>query len=592
MKKKKQFNTKMFLTVVIFIVAIVPSIIAAILYYRSEQVSVAEQACGYEEQILGDMRGNFVEMQEQLKKIQYEVTSQFVALGMEKIDSTNLREGEVEKIHILESLLQSIRRTTAGVNNIYVISKKDRDVAYGSTYTFNKRWLLDNEWLNKDYVSSKEWLVVPEHKVDYLNASIRSIYADSCFSFITGMVNKDGDDAFEYILQVDMDAKYLYSFIHNIRVNGSDAVAIYYEDGNLAEKYNVDMQAEELLEKELQEGKKASGDIEVQRKGEFIFASTAIPEMDLVIYKLSRPFDNISNRNLYMQITLLILISMIVAAVAAARITSFFVRPFEKLIKDTMGTMGHATSLQSVSIDSRSSYIQKMAEHFNVLIDRINHLISSTLQQESEKKDLQMRMLQAQISPHFLYNTLNSVKWMALMRRQPEIAEAVTALVDLLEYCCRDTRTLVLLEEELSFLKNYIYIQRMRNTDQKIEIVFDIEKGAEKLKIIKFSLQPAVENAFIHAFPEHRQNAEIIIKGYTGDGRLFLVIQDNGVGFDAGSIQKNMTGIGIRNIDDRIKLTFGEEYGQRIDSQIGQGTRVEIVIPMVTEETGINETTD
>lgn len=584
MMKKKQINTKVFLTAVIFIVAIVPSIIAAILYYRSEQDSIAEQVCGYEEQILGDMRGNFVEMQEQLKKIQYEVTSQFVALGMEKIDSTGLKEGEVEKIHILESLLQSIRRTTAGVNNIYVISKKDRDVAYGSTYTFNKRWLLANEWLNRDYVSSKEWIIVPEHKVDYLNASIRSIYADSCFSFITGMVNKDGDESFEYILQVDMDADYLYSFIHNIRVNDKDAVAIYYEDGELAEKYNVDMQAEELLEKELKEGHKASGDINVQRIDKFIFAKTAIPEMNLSIYKLSRPFESISNRNLYVQITILILISMIVAAAAATGITSSFTRPFEKLIKDTMGTMDHTSSLKPVFIDSKSSYVRKMAEHFNMLIERMNELIRSTLLQETEKRDLQMKMLQAQISPHFLYNTLNSVKWMALMRRQPEIAEAITALVDLLEYCCRDTRSLVPLDEELTFLRNYIHIQRMRNTDREIKIIYDIEEGAGKLNILKFSLQPAVENAFIHAFPAHREDAEIIIKGEIKGDYLHLQIKDNGVGFDTDNIEKNMTGIGIRNIDDRIKLTFGEGYGQRINSRIGEGTTVTIVVPALTGE--------
>lgn len=145
--KKKQINTKVYLTVIIFVVALVPSVIAALLYYQSEHNSIARQSTNYEEQILKDMVNNFDEMCQQLDKIQYEVTSHFVAQGMEKIDGGNLKEGEVEKIHILENLLQSIRRTTSGINNIYVISKKEPQAVYGSAYTFNKRWLLEKEWL-------------------------------------------------------------------------------------------------------------------------------------------------------------------------------------------------------------------------------------------------------------------------------------------------------------------------------------------------------------------------------------------------------------------------------------------------------------
>lgn len=144
---KKSFSTKFFIIAVIFIVAVVPSMIASYLYYRSERHSIAEKAREYETRVLRDMQNDFEQLRSQLENIQYEVTSQFVSLGMGKIDATSLQAGEVEKIHLFEMQLQSIRRTSAGINNIYVINKKDgREAVYGSTYRFYKKWLLEENF--------------------------------------------------------------------------------------------------------------------------------------------------------------------------------------------------------------------------------------------------------------------------------------------------------------------------------------------------------------------------------------------------------------------------------------------------------------
>lgn len=582
MTSKKSFNTKIYLAVLIFAVAIIPSMIAVFFYYLSERSSIAGQACRYEEQILKDMKNNFHEIDTQLDKIQYEVTSQFLTLNADKISLDQLREGDIEKIHILENQLQSIRRTTTGISNIYIISRTGDSAVYSSTYSFNRRILFESAWLNHSYNTSQDWEVAPDHPADYLISSGSSSDA-SCFSFITGMINKDGDNTFEYLLQVDIASDYLYSLIQGIHITSTDAIFAFDSDGTPVFRYNADETSSSIIESQRDSTSGEGSDIQTIQNGPYILSKAYIPEVQLDVCKLSWPFTSMDTRNLTLQFGFLVLVSIGAAAAVSARITRSFVRPFEQLIEHTMISISTDARLENVEVHSRSSYIQEMAGNFNALIDRINLLIQNILAQENEKQELKIKMLQAQINPHFLYNTLNSVKWMALMKNETEIADMTTALIDLLEYCFKDSKSLVTLGEELRFLQNYVRIQQMRTQDTSVRIIFDIPEEVCGLKIIKFSVQPAVENAFLHAFPSPARDAHIILRGRMGGGKLILQIEDNGIGFDSSVIRKSMTGIGIQNVDDRIRLTFGEQYGQKITSTIGKGTIVTIEQPVITD---------
>lgn len=582
--RRKSFSTKLFITVVIFVVAAVPTIIASFLYYQSERNSITEQAKEYEVRILKDMQTDFEQLQLQLEKIQYEVTSQFVSLGMGKINANDLQTGEIEKIHILENYLQSIRRTSTGLNNIYVIGKNDKETVFGSTYKFYKRVLLEEEYLKADFTSSKEWSVVPDHPVNYLTSKVEKEYKQNCFSFVIGLANLDGDNLFEYLIQIDINSEYLYSIIHNIKLNEKDSVAVLDKNGVIVEWIGADKDIRKLLEQGKLNQRSLAEGIDIRREGNVMISGTYVPELHAYVYKISHSFEGVAEKQLYKQVLLLMVISLAVAVVAATKVASSFMRPFEQIIQGTMHAIEDVSGLQPVSIESRSSYIQKMEEHFNILIERINQLIKDMLLREKEKRNLEMRMLQSQINPHFLYNTLNSIKWMALMKREPEIAQSITSLVSLLEYCCKNTSALVLLDEELKFLEEYIQIQKLRDVDKDIHVTFEIDDDTRYLRIVKLSLQPAVENAFVHAFIEKKADADIRVRAYRREEKLILEIQDNGVGFNTEFVRKNMTGIGTRNVDDRIKLTFGEKFGQSIESKIGVGTRVRIELPVIEND--------
>ncbi len=573
---KRLINTKFLLTILIFAAAIIPSISASFLYYFTERQSLTSQAISYEYQFLNDIKRGVSELKERLEKIQYEATSQFVTTNMDAIEISNLKEGQIKNIRSLENLLQSIRRTTPGLHNIYLINTEGKRIIYSSTYSCDQSLLLSKPWVNSGYTTSREWNMIPPHTPDY--AAINSPQSEqSCLSFVTGLVDLNKDESFEYILQVDVDTEYLISLAQSTQDEAADPVAVYAAS-SLINTICYTEEERQILDRYL--SAPGTEEPQVEELGTYLLSRITIPELELYFCKLSRPLDGSGFHRLILQLLLLILLSFLVAAICAVWIVHLFITPFEQLIQGTMPGIENTACLKKVSISCNNSDIYQIAEHFNILIDRINHLLERSVQHEKEKCDIQMRMLQAQISPHFLYNTLNSVKWLALIRGQNEIADTITSLVDLLEYCCRDTKSLTALGDEIEFLKNYIRIQKSRNPDNKITVLYDTAE-INQYRILKLSLQPAVENAFLHAFSETSQHPEILITGKAEGRRLILQIIDNGIGFDISMIQKNLTGIGIKNVDERIKLTFGAEFGQTITSRIGEGTTVTLTLPLI-----------
>lgn len=574
---KRPINTKILLTILIFAVAVIPTTAASFLYYFTEHRSLTEQAVNYEYQFLNDAWRNFSELSERMEKIQYEATSQFVTANMGTIEISHLKEGQIKSIRAMENLLQSIRRTNSGLHNIYIINTEGKKILYSSTYSYDQALLLSKPWVNSSYHTSQEWTMIPPHTPDY--AAINYPQSDqSCLSFVTGLVDLNKDDSFEYILQIDINTDYLVSLVSSSQDQSQNLVAIY-ADSSLINAVHCTEEEQRILDH--YQTLPQTGEPQVEELDSYLLSRITIPDLGIYLCKLSCPLAASGYHNLTIQLLLLILLSFLVAAVCAVWIAHLFITPFERLIQETMLGIENTSCLKKVSIECSNSDIFQIAEHFNILIDRINLLLERSVQHEKEKRKIQMRMLQAQISPHFLYNTLNSIKWMALIRGQEEIADTITSLVDLLEYCCRDTKSLTPLGEEIAFLQNYIRIQTSRNPDHKITVVYDTAT-VNQYGVLKLSLQPAVENAFLHAFSDTRRDPRIVITGHVQGQRLILQIIDNGVGFDTRIVNKNLTGIGIRNVDERIKLTFGNEFGQVIESHIGEGTTVTLTFPLMT----------
>ncbi len=236
--------------------------------------------------------------------------------------------------------------------------------------------------------------------------------------------------------------------------------------------------------------------------------------------------------------------------------------------------------------------LRSLTETFNRMVAKIGELTSQIEQKERQRAQSEMDALQFQINPHFLSNTLNAIKMMATLVRVENIQKMTGALMMILSASFRDTRAAAPLEQQLDNLESYVYIMKVRFGDS-FEVVFDVEEGVKQLLVLKMLLQPILENSILHGIREIDCKGRIEVRAWQAEHNLYCEVNDNGVGMSNDTLDaiwdkaehahKGLNCIGIRNVHERIRLNYGEDYGLRIQSAVAQGTRVTFVLPMMTE---------
>ena len=219
------------------------------------------------------------------------------------------------------------------------------------------------------------------------------------------------------------------------------------------------------------------------------------------------------------------------------------------------------------------------------------------LEDEKQKQDLEYKMLQSQINPHFLYNTLDSITWMIESGRDQEAVTMISELARLLRISLSKGRTIISLEDEFQHSKSYMNIQKVRYKE-RFQVEFDIEPEVMQCATVKLIVQPVLENAIYYGVGEMDSDDEgkIIIRGQKKGEDIYISVIDNGFGMSQETINeifsgkerksKRGSGVGIINVHTRIQLLFGSEYGLSIESELDEGTTVTLHLPAIpfTEE--------
>ena len=281
---------------------------------------------------------------------------------------------------------------------------------------------------------------------------------------------------------------------------------------------------------------------------------------------------------------LLVAVSLILSIVFSLRITRPIVQLAESMREATVPAF----------VDQRGTdrdEIRQLQDGYDALLARVKLLVEREYKQEMELKDARLLSLQAQINPHFLNNTLNLLGGMAVAKGVPEIYEIARAIGDMFRYAAAAERDLVPLSQELSHVKNYLLIQEHRFTGRCSASV-DVDVDVRTTQIPRFTLQPLVENAFEHGLQGKRGRWSVSIKGRRRRAGTIVVIEDDGKGMSPETLKalrarlrsaERLAGdthsIGLRNVDARLKIHFGDRYGIRVFSTEGAGTRVVVVLP-------------
>ena len=229
--------------------------------------------------------------------------------------------------------------------------------------------------------------------------------------------------------------------------------------------------------------------------------------------------------------------------------------------------------------------LRSLSRHFNNMISRIDVLMEDYRMEAEEKNRQKLRVLSAQLTPHFIYNALNTIKWVAVLNHQENIQKLIESLSYVLMNAARDDEAGYCVEDELKLVENYAVIQKARFMN--FELVIEKDENCRNCRIRKFLLQPIIENAVVHGLGRGKiKNTEIKVKVWA-DEDLHILVEDRGVGLDVEEWRRKPgkkeehNNIGIHNVDAMIHMEYGENYGMWIESRPGEGTRVTYLLPVV-----------
>lgn len=235
--------------------------------------------------------------------------------------------------------------------------------------------------------------------------------------------------------------------------------------------------------------------------------------------------------------------------------------------------------------------IRELAATYNYMLDGLEKYIEELMETQRRQRRAEIKALQMQINPHFIYNTLASIKWLVYQNDTRKVVSTIDAFISLLRNTINNTDEFIPISQELLNLENYILIIHTRYGEQ-VDVEYYVSRSCQDCLIPKLIMQPFIENAFFHAFPSGRRGTIQIFIGQK-EGKLEMQITDDGVGMEQTKAEQmveqetkreHFSGIGIHNVQDRLKLLYGEGYGIHIDSEEREGTTVTITLPIRRKE--------
>lgn len=277
---------------------------------------------------------------------------------------------------------------------------------------------------------------------------------------------------------------------------------------------------------------------------------------------------------------------MIVALFFSRFISRSITQPIQQLCDSMARVQEGDFSVSDVVVDSKNE-IGSLTKSFNVMTHRIQDLMEQNIREQEAKRKSELKALQSQINPHFLYNTLDSIIWMAEGKKNEEVVLMTASLARLLRQSISNEDEVVSIGQEVEYARGYLTIQKMRYKD-KMEFQIDVDPSILHIPLIKLVLQPVIENAIYHGLKYKESKGLLMVKGFRKNGNAVLQVIDNGVGMDQETLDHiyekhkvnyQSNGVGVYNVQKRLQLYYGSEYGITYESEKGVGTTATITIP-------------
>ncbi|MEG0012867.1 MAG: sensor histidine kinase [Cellulosilyticaceae bacterium] len=562
-----------------FVLSLLPILIVGVFSANTSKQAIMSKSTNYIEQIVRTLGDNIENELEKYENLMDElILNTTIQQGLRDFGEMNFAQKTVMK----EDIARILKRKFSSYPHIrdVKIINNDNEQIYQRGYLLNDEThienIIDTIKMNGGVTNCFSTEIYNE-KYIVMSKVIYSVYNRNKVGYVVLVLRENA------VLDVYKEVN-LGEGDNIILIDKNDKVLSSKQDSKKIEEQNI----EEFVEAIRANQKITSNQLDFEYNNQdYMMIHNQIPNYDIEIvggipYKYLHKEIILISKNVILIVIICFILSMIASTIISRSIT----QPLHDLV-DYVGAAAKQR-FDKDFIDDNKDELGVVGRTFIKITKQLKEVIEQIEREQKEKTELEINMLQAQINPHFLFNTLNSLRWISMMSGAHSVSEGILALSDLLRNTIIHKAEYITIEEELDNVNNYILIQRLRYGDL-FNIVLEIPEHLLEYKTLKFILQPIVENAIIHGGCEQQQMVDITIRLTEHEKQLIFEVIDNGKGFDKIEVKTarhsaKLSGIGVGNVKDRIRLNFGEEYSVQIASQPGVGTTVSLNIPKIRGE--------
>lgn len=589
--KNAKLRNKLMVMLALFILA--PLVFAGFLFYRSSSNFAAERADRESLQALHLVRNNVDQLLSEIENRMLAVyDDELMIEQLSLMDGRNLKNSAAGAEDSVNRFLRESLRGKEDIDSIYLLARS------GSMYFAD----IKGSGLFKPILQAHpEWTEEIERRVGQITwLPTYEMPPNNYFGYATqyipaGMLVKDVTDSLQNIgvLMMNVKISALDQIVERVNVSPHGVILIADSGGHMIwhrndEAYGINLAGQPFFKEMVSSGNSLS----LQSiDGEMYRIGMVQSEYNGWHYFSFIPQSDVGNESgslkRFFIVTLCVFALLFV--LLASLTTHYITKPIRQM----------AVAMKRIQKDNFEYRLQAQSEDeigllqssFNSMSSRINDLIQEVKEISEQEKEAEVKALQAQINPHFVYNTLDAMNWIAIEREQPEISSMITSLSDIMRYAIRPGSPLVTIREELKWARNYAYLQEMR-FEERFEVQFDIDEELYEYRVPRLLLQPYLENSILHGMGELESGGliEVRMKRRENGQAIVITIRDNGSGIPEDRLQlirsRMAHGIGMYNLDDRLQLEYGPEFGVQVHSVYGEGTMVTIVLPAIERHGG------
>lgn len=548
--------------------------------YRLSEEAVTDSASAYTEQLIGQVNANIQTYLDNMVSISDLALSN---ASLEKAALNGVSGDDGATARGIGRFFRSIVRSREDIASIVFVGEDGFLVSDREEPAFKPTAdLKSQDWYVSAMKASGDVVISSSHVQHIFKKEYRWVVS---ISRQLGQAGEPGSG----VLMVDLNLNVINDLCKQIQIGTSGYVFILDPAGDLI--YHPQQQLlYSRLKSEAIPALLASGDssLSVKENGDRKLYTIRTNDFGWRTIGVTYPDELVGNKKDIRETSIVAAVLFLAVALAISVLLSYRLTKPIKRLESLMKKVEKGDFDIRVEVD-RTDEIGKLSRSFNLMIGKIKELMGQIVQEQEMKRISELKAMQAQIHPHFLYNTLDSIIWMAEMGKMAEVVKMTTALAKLFRASISKGEELVPIETELEHIRNYLTIQNIRYKN-KFTYAIEVDPGIYRCKTLKIVLQPLVENAIYHGLKQQAVLGHIRIVGKREAGAIVLQVIDDGVGMTEEQVRALTAsfrlgdggkGVGLPNVNHRIRLYFGEGYGLEIESEPEEGTTVTLNIPEI-----------